>query len=400
MMAGTTGLDRILRDPSLLQQVPTALCANYTSATADLARGVDALHAAGVPLTALLTPEHGYWGAAQAGESDGDGTDEATGLPVLDTYGAEGAELDALLVRSGAAQILVDLQDIGSRFYTYTWTLFDLMCSAARTGLSVVIADRPNPLGRRRLGPGLDPACASFVGRVAIPLQHGLTLGELARWFALEHVPQETGRQVRLDVVEVEPQATTSALPAMQWVMPSPNMPTADSAVLYPATALIEGTLLSEGRGTTRPFELFGAAWTTRALAEALRDQDLPGVAVREAVFRPMFSKWSGSTVHGAQLHLLDAARFDPLRTAHALLSTVRELHPDEPLWRQRGPDELGGDRPPFIDLLWGSSALREGIDARLDLAQILERSPRAPQPPASALLYETTPTNPQEETL
>ena len=391
-MDTATGLDRMVLESSIIGTSPTALCANYTSVTAELSRGIDALVAAGAPITCLLTPEHGYWGAAQAGESDGDGTDAANGLPVVDTYGISGGALDSLLERVGVDQILIDLQDIGARFYTYTWTLFDLMCSAARAGIRVLVADRPNPLGRRTAGPGLDPSCASFVGRTSIPLLHGLTIGELARWFALEYIPSITGSQVDLEVIELRGWDGAPSTDRAGWVMPSPNIPTLDSAVLYPATCLLEGTVLSEGRGTSRPFELFGAGWTDARLAAALRERELPGLAVREAVFRPMFSKWQGETVHGAQLHLRSPADVDPMATAHAILSTVRELHPEQELWRQRGPGETGSDRPPFIDLLWGSPALREGIDDGADLDQILAASPHAPQPPAAALMYDRLP--------
>jgi len=381
-----TGLTRAVDQPDLLGQDPVALCTNYTAVADDLGRGVDALRAAGVPVAALLTPEHGYWGAAQAGASDGDGTDPASGLPVLDTYQVSGAELDTLLGRTGADHVVIDLQDVGTRFYTYTWTLFDLLCSAARTGRRVTVLDRPNPLGRRPAGPGLDAACSSFVGRVSVPLRHGLTLGELARWFAAEHVPAATGRSPALDVVTVQgwDGRPGSGEP---WVLPSPNLPTRDSAVLYPVTGLIEGTTLSEGRGTTRPFELFGAAWTDAALAAALREQDLPGVAVREAVFRPTFSKWAGETVHGAQLHVLDPGAVDPVTTGHAVLRTVADLYPDQPLWRGRSDGH-----PPFVDLLWGSPSLREGIDSGAGLADILAVAPAAPLPPSGALLYPTHP--------
>lgn len=382
------GLDRIERNPSLLPAGTVALCANYTSVTSDLGRGVDALQAAGVPLVALLTPEHGYWGAAQAGESDGDGVDRATGLPVIDTYRASESDWDALLQRSGADQVLVDFQDIGTRFYTYVWTLFDLMCSAARVGRRVVVADRPNPLGRRRVGPGLAEGCSSFVGRTSIPLQHGLTLAELARWFAVDHVPASTGKNVELHVIPLDAWDGAPIHDEARWVMPSPNMPSLPSATLYPAVGLLEGTVLSEGRGTTRPFELFGAPWTDARLAHALREHALPGLTVREAVFRPMYSKWKNETVHGAQLHLSDSTQFDPLRTAHTILSTLAELYPTRERWRERGPGAAEGDRPPFIDLLWGSPALRVGVDRGWSLEEILASSPKPPGPPEAAVLY------------
>lgn len=384
--AGTTptGLDRLVAAPGLIPALRTGICTNYTGVTSDFRRGIDALTAAGVALTTIFTPEHGYWGAVQAGESDGDGTDSATGIPIVDTYLCEGAALDALLSASGVQQILVDFQDIGVRFYTYTWTLFDLLGSAARLGIRIVVLDRPNPLGGTlRCGPGLLPEKASFIGRVSLPVQHGLTLGEMARWFNLEHIPEHAGRAAELDVIELEGWNRERQNEDAGWVMPSPNMPTLTTATVFPAIGLLEGTHLSEGRGTTKPFELFGAAWTDARLASALNDRELPGVTFREAVFRPTFSKWHGDVVHGAQLHLRDASEFDPIATGVAVLQTIAALHPAEELWL---PPRA--DRPRFIDLLWGSDALREGIDAGATQASILDASPATPEVPVAALLY------------
>lgn len=172
------------------------------------------------------------------------------------------------------------------------------------------------------------------------------------------------------------------------WVPPSPNMPTRTTAQLYPGTGLLEGTTLSEGRGTTKPFELFGAPWTDARLAATLTEQALPGVQVREAVFVPMFAKHAGARVHGAQLHLSDPAAFDPVRTGYTLLSTLARLYPEQQLWREAPPG-----RPHFLDLLWGSPALREGIDAGHSLDQVLAASPPAPTPPPDTLLYSPTTT-------
>ncbi|MGM7670310.1 exo-beta-N-acetylmuramidase NamZ family protein [Microbacterium sp. A93] len=379
-----TGLSRVLAQPGLIGAGRTGICTNYTGVTADLRRGVDALIDAGIALTTIFTPEHGYWGAVQAGESDGDGIDAATGIPVVDTYLCEGEKLDALLRESGVEQLLVDFQDIGVRFYTYTWTLYDLLCSAARLGIRIVVLDRPNPLGGTvRTGPGLDAANSSFVGRVSIPVQHGLTLGELGRWFNEVHVPEATGRSADFDVIELDGWNRERQNPADSWVMPSPNMPTLTTATVFPAIGLFEGTVLSEGRGTTRPFEMFGAAWTDARLAAALNERELPGVVFRESVFRPTFSKWHGDVVHGAQLHLRDATAFDPITTGITVLQTIAELYPNESLWLPANPG-----RPPFIDLLWGSAALREGIHAGDDQRAILASSPATPQVPASALIY------------
>ena len=377
-----TGLSRVLADPSLIPSRPSGFCTNYTSVDDQLRRGVDGLLRVGIDLRCLFTPEHGYWGAVQAGEDVGDDVDPS-GLPVIDTYTVSGEPLDQLLTDAGVEQVIIDLQDIGARFYTYVWTLFDVLCSAARTGLSVIILDRPNPLGGTvRTGPGLDPSCASFIGRVSIPLQHGLSLGELARWFNAQHVPAATGSTADLAVVPVVgwDRSRDTGTP---WVMPSPNMPTVDTAIAYPATCLFEGTVLSEGRGTTRPFELFGAPWLDPRYTDALRERQLPGVLFREAVFTPTFSKGVGELHRGSQLQVVDPDRFDPIATGFALLDTVRELHPERDLWRPANPD-----RPPFIDLLWGSPALREGLDSRRDLTTVLTQSPVAPAVPEGVELY------------
>lgn len=388
-----TGLERATDDPTLLGDGPWAFVTNYTAVLPDLRRGVDALVAAGAPIRSLITPEHGYWGAVQAGESEADASYRAgdIDIPVFDAYLKEGDALADLITEAlpDGGGLLYDLQDIGARFYTYVWSMYDLMCAAARTGTPVTVLDRPNPLGgERRFGPGLDPSCSSFVGRVSIPLQHGLTVGELARLFAEVHVPEATGRSVDVSVVQVEgwQRSATHDQTGLPWVMPSPNIPTPETATLYPATCLVEGTLASEGRGTTRPFEIVGAPWFDERFAAALTERELPGVHVRELVFRPTFSKCAGEACRGVQLHLADRDAFDPIRTGVTLLQVMAELHPDQALWRPRPDDQA--DRPPFIDLLWGSAALREGIDAGDDLDAILATSVSAPLYPEATALY------------
>ncbi|WP_085970048.1 exo-beta-N-acetylmuramidase NamZ family protein [Beutenbergia cavernae] len=384
-----TGLDRAVEDPGLLGAEPIAMVCNYTSVTADLRRGVDALAAlGGVDIRAICVPEHGYWGAVQAGESEAGAPDVRTGIPIVDTYLVEGEALERLLAGTGAARIVLDLQDIGSRFYTYIWTMLDVMCAAANASLAVTVLDRPNPIGAgRAAGPGLLEECASFVGRENVPLVHGLTIGELARWFAAEFVPARTGREVALDVVAMDgPGDATgdAAATGMTWVPPSPNMPSPTTARLYPGTCLVEGTLLSEGRGTTSPFETVGAPWLDGRFADALAERELPGVAVREAWFRPVFSKHAGELCGGVQLHVTRPEDLDPLGIGFELLAVARRVAPDEPLWRQQS--EAG--RPPFADLLWGSPALRTGIDAGQDLAAVLAASPEPLEPPESVRLY------------
>lgn len=381
-----TGAHRLADDPSLVTGSAVGLFTNYTAVMPDLTRDLDALLAAGVPLTTVFTPEHGMWGAVQAGESEPSGVDEATGLPVLDTYQRSGASLDALVTESEVDVVLFDLQDIGVRFYTYIWSLYDLLCSSARTGVPVVVLDRPNPLGAATAGPGLVPSCSSFVGRVSVPLRHGLTTGELAQWFAAEHVPDAVGARPKVDVVVMAGWRPDMSIAdtGLPWVMPSPNMPTFDTALVYPGTGLIEGTTASEGRGTTRPFEIIGAPYVDLRLAPALNERGFAGARFRDLEFRPTHGKWAGSTLRGVQVHVLDPGVFEPVETGIGIIAMLAELYPQDFAWRPRD-DEQG---PPFIDLLWGSPALREGIDAKASTQEIIAASPPAPQPPPDIRLY------------
>lgn len=368
-----SALDHVLNDPSALKPGRIGLLTHSAAVTADLSRGVDALLAAGVDVHCLISPEHGYWGTGQAGDGHADGRDHVTGLPVLDAYGKDADGLESLLDGHRIDQVVIDLQDIGCRFYTYMWSMTDIMTACARLGLPVTVLDRPSPLASTALGPGLDPGFASFVGRYGVPLRHGARLGEIARIVA------ECYLENTLELHVIDAPGADGTAP---WVPPSPNMPALTTVALYPGTGLLEGTTLCEGRGTTRPFELFGAPWCGPEVAGALRELDLTGVKVREARFRPTHGTFSGRTLHGAQIHLEAEPGggagapalpegFDPLRIGHAIIATVASLHPAQPLWRERAPG-----RPHFIDLLWGSPALREGIEEGAGYDEILAASP------------------------
>ncbi|WP_344313364.1 DUF1343 domain-containing protein [Fodinicola feengrottensis] len=351
------GIQRLCSDPSLLDG-PVGLLTNHTGVLADLRPSALAAVDAGVRLTALFGPEHGLTGTAQAGESEAADRDPVTGLPVFDTYKHKGAELDAMLMASRIKTLAVDLQDVGTRFYTYVWSMYDLMAAAARTGITLAVLDRPNPLGGLRAeGPIRQPGFSSFVGRAAIPIRHGLTYGELARWLNTDAIPADAGRPADLRVIEMTgwDRRMLAADTGQPWVFPSPNMPTADTALVYPGTGLFEGTNLSEGRGTTRPFEIIGAPYVDNRLAPALNDRELPGVRFRALSYVPTFGKFAGELVHGVQLHLTDPAQLRPVRTAIAMLTEIRQRYPADFDWR---PAASG--RRFMIDLLWGSSALRE----------------------------------------
>ncbi|ADD42431.1 exo-beta-N-acetylmuramidase NamZ family protein [Stackebrandtia nassauensis] len=373
-----TGTDRLRADPSLVPGSRIGLVTNYTGVTADLDTTVTALLAAGVPVTALFGPEHGLRGTTQAGESEPGDHDPDSGLPLFDTYRHSGAELDALVERSGVDTLLYDLQDIGSRFYTYIWTMFDLLTSAARTGMRFVVLDRPNPIGGLAVeGPLLEPQFASFVGRAPIPLRHGLTVGELARFLNTTAVAETAGRAAELEVVEVTgwDRAMFADATGLPWVMPSVNIPTLDSALVYPGTGLFEGTNLSEGRGTTRPFELIGAPYVDKRWAAELNARELPGVRFRDVSFAPTFHKHAGTTVRGVQLHVTDRATFTPVACALAMLHTLRTLYPEDFGWRvyEDGAERTGHQHP--VDLLWGSDRLRHILDEGADPAALLKSS-------------------------
>ncbi|HEY3504296.1 MAG TPA: DUF1343 domain-containing protein [Actinocatenispora sp.] len=383
MSATVTGAQRLCADPTLAGPGKPGLVTNFTGVLPDLTSTVDGLRAAGVPLAALFSPEHGIRGTVQAGYSEDETVDPASGLPVFDTYMKQGAALDELLVASGVDTLLYDLQDIGTRFYTYIWTMFDVMVSAARTGKRFVVLDRPNPVGGAVAeGPGLSSAYASFVGRVSIPVRHGMTVGELARFLNASAVPAEAGRPVDLSVVTLDGwrRDMTAADTGQPWVMPSPNIPTADSALVYPGTGLFEGTNLSEGRGTTRPFELVGAPYLDARFVPALRGLDLPGTGFREVWFTPTFHKHAGTALRGVQVHVTDARAFEPVRTAVAMLGTLRELYPDGFGWRAR--ENADGF---FIDLLWGDDDLRRAVDAGKDPLSLV---PVRSAPSGDHLLY------------
>lgn len=318
---------------------------------------VDDMRSSGsVNLVAVFGPEHGFRGTSQAGGSEGDYTDPRTGLPVYDTYDADAARIADMFRQAGVDRVVFDIADVGARFYTYIWTMYTAMRAAVRAGISFVVLDRPNPLSGDTAGPRLDPAYSSFVGMLPIVQQHGMTVGELARLFDGEYLPDDAGGRLReLEVARVRGWSRSDPFDGtgLPWVLPSPNMPTPDTAAVYPGTGMFEGTVLSEGRGTTRPFEIVGAPGIDWRWAERLNSAGLPGVEFRETYFVPTFSKHSGKTCGGVQIHRT-GRDFEPIRTAVEMIVSVRRLHPDVFGWR---PDR-------WIDTLTGSARLRRMVDA------------------------------------
>lgn len=352
--APVSGIEVLLAEPlTLLRGKRIGLITNSTGVDRELRSSIDLLAKhPDLQLVALFGPEHGVRGNAQAGEKVGASVDAATGLPVFSLYG-EHREPSAEMLK-GIDVLLFDIQDVGARFYTYPYTLAGAMRAARRAGIPVVVLDRPNPIGGVLIeGPVLEPEYASFVGQFPIPVRHGMTLGELARLFN-----QEFGIGAELHVVPIKGWRRNDAEPghALPWVPPSPNMPTPDTALVYPGTALFEGTNVSEGRGTTRPFEIIGAPFIdAETLATHMNSLGLLGVRFRPAWFTTTFSKHAGTLSGGVQIHVTDREAYRPFRTGLALLKAIHDLYP------QAFRFEPG--TPPFFDKLAGNGWIRQGIE-------------------------------------
>ena len=367
------GIDRLLREPELRKPLAgsrVALLAHPASVTADLVHSLDALAALdGIQLTAAFGPQHGLKGDKQDNmvESD-DFTDPVHGIPVFSLYGDVRRPTPAMMNTFDV--LLVDLQDLGCRVYTFITTLRYVLEAAATHGKAVWVLDRPNPAGRPVEGLTLQAGWESFVGAGPLPMRHGLTMGELARWFAETLVPD-----VELEVIAMrgwDPHAAEGygwPLGERTWVNPSPNASNLAMARCYAGTVMLEGTTLSEGRGTTRPLELLGAPEIApRALLDAMRSvapQWMRGCRLRECWFEPTFHKHAGKLCGGIQIHVDDIAyahdAFTPWRLVAAAFKALRALDPDYPLWRDF-PYEYEHDRL-AIDLINGGSRLREWVD-------------------------------------
>ena len=366
------GLERVAAERPEWLDARVGAVVHPASVDGTLRHAVDVLLDAGFGLQALFGPQHGARGEKQDNMIESDHyADPVTGLPVHSLYSDVRKPTPEML--DGLDVVLFDLQDVGVRVYTFVWTMALVMEACAEAGVEVVILDRPNPVGCvQREGAVLKPGFESFVGLHPVPLRHGLTAGELARWLNTE---REIG--CTLHVVEC-----TGLTREMRWldtglpfVMPSPNLPTVTSCDVYPGMVLFEGTNLSEGRGTTRPFELFGAPWLD---ADALVREATPrigsGVVLRPAYFEPTFQKHAGAMCGGAQLHVTDLETFEPVRAAVGILCAARRLAPNDFAWRNP-PYEYEEVLPP-IDILWGSSELRTGVDSGLEPDEIMSGDP------------------------
>lgn len=366
-MPVTLGCERLL-ESGLLDGARVGLVANPASVDRGYRHVAERIAASpGTTLAALFGPQHGFHADVQDNMVEtAHARHPRLGVPVYSLY--SDAREPAAAMLDGLDLLVIDLQDVGTRVYTFVYTMANCLRAASRQGVRVIVCDRPNPIGGEAVeGPVLDPAFASFVGQFPIPLRHGMTIGELARLFN-----EEYGIGAELEVCRLRGwrRAHYQDEAGAPWVMPSPNLPTLDSALVYPGMVLLEGTALSEGRGTTRPFELAGAPGIDPdALAAGLNAMRLPGAYFRPAVFEPTFQKHAGRACGGCQVHVTDRRAFRPVLTATALLRACRAAAPDVCGWRQP-PYEYEYERMP-IDILSGSEGLRRALDAGLEAADI-----------------------------
>jgi uncharacterized protein YbbC (DUF1343 family) len=368
MTAVRAGLDVLVsRLGSMLAGRRVGLLCHQASVTRDLTHAADAIkRLRRVRLAALFAPEHGLAGAAQDHAHIGSQFDRARGLRVWSLYGKRLEPTPAML--HDVDVMVVDLQDVGARYYTFAWTTVLTMRACARAGKPVIVLDRPNPLGGERLeGNWPDGRFPSFVGLHPLPIRHGMTIAELA---AYHNETQAIGCDLTVVPMAGWRRAMLWEDTELPWVAPSPNMPTPDTARVYPGGCLLEGTNLSEGRGTTRPFEWVGAPYLDgERLAAALERRGLPGVRFRPAAFEPAFHKWARRTCGGVQVHVTDWDRFRSFGAYLALIIEARRQAPRAFRWK-RPPYEFQWKKLP-IDLLCGTDGIRLAIERGVPLARL-----------------------------
>jgi len=365
------GIERLLTsETDRFRGARVGLVCNQASVDHKFRHAADLLHEhPDINLTALFGPQHGIRGDVQDNMIEtAHATDRKTGLPIYSLY-SETREPNEEMLRD-VDVIIVDLQDVGTRIYTFMYTMANCMRAAKKFGKKVIACDRPNPIGGTQVeGVVLDPAFASFVGQFPIATRHGMTMCELGKLFN-----EAFGIGCDFETITMKGWLRELWYDETDgpWVLPSPNMPTLDSASVFPGSVHLEGTQMSEGRGTTRPFELIGAPYIDAdSYAEALAKLDLPGVALRSCVFMPTFQKHGGKACGGVQIHVLDRASFKPALTGIAIVKTAYDMYPDDFKWKDP-PYEYEYDRNPF-DLIAGTSKVREAIERGDSLESIAE---------------------------
>jgi uncharacterized protein YbbC (DUF1343 family) len=361
------GSERLL-ESSRLKGLQVGIVSNPASIDNGFGHLVDRVSAApGVRIAALFGPQHGFRSDVQENMIEtGHVRDDRRRIPVFSLYSETREPTAAML--SGVDVLVIDLQDVGTRIYTYIYTMANCLIAARKHGVKVIVCDRPNPIGGSSVeGPMLVPGFESFVGMYSIPMRHGMTVGEMARLFNGHF---GIGAELEVSPMEGWQRAMYHDDTEVPWVMPSPNLPTLDGALVYPGTVLFEGTNVSEGRGTTRPFELLGAPGVVaEPFADRMNELGLPGVFFRPAVFEPTFHKHARQTCGGCQIHILDREAFRPVLTGAALTAAFRAADPDGFRWREP-PYEYEHEKLPF-DILAGSSELRSQIEAGVGVDDI-----------------------------
>jgi uncharacterized protein YbbC (DUF1343 family) len=371
MAAVQLGIDNLLAtQPDWLRSARIGLLANQASVDNRLRHTQNRLLEAGANLTAIFAPQHGYLGEQQANmvESD-DFTDKHLGIPVFSLYSATRQPTDAML--SHIDILVVDLQDVGTRVYTFATTLALCMEAARDHDVKVVVLDRPNPIGGKRSeGNLLDSERSSFVGRFPIPMRHGLTIAELALLF---NEAFDIGAPLQVFHLNGWRRSMLYGHTGLYWVPPSPNLPTPESTLVYPGQVILEGTNLSEGRGTTTPFELWGSPYLKPELVtERLAQEDLSGLILRPARFTPSFDKWAGQSCAGFQIHVADPEMYYPYAASLTLVQAVLTTHRDEFQWASP-PYEYEFHHLP-IEIILGSGNLHAQLEAGVPVKD-LERS-------------------------
>jgi len=373
-MATRTGLDRLVaQDFAPLKGRAIGVVCNQASVALDLRHITEhlmPLHGQSqLKVAALFGPQHGLWGHTQDNMIEWEGGEGREGIPVYSLYGEHREPTDDML--RGVELLVIDLQDVGARYYTFIWTMALCLKACERLGTQVLVLDRPNPLnGQTVQGTVLEEAFASFVGLFPLPIRHGMTIGEVAVLLQQRHFPSARVEVVRMEGWDRSMYFDQTGLP---WAMPSPNMPTPDTAIVYPGGCLIEGTKLSEGRGTTRPFEIFGAPYVDGwELSRALNEIALAGAHFRPVQFQPTFHKFVGEICEGGFLHVTDRSTFDPVLAYAAAFQEIVRRWRDRFEWRDP-PYEYEYRLPP-IDILAGNSWLRQAVERLEPLDQIQER--------------------------
>lgn len=374
-MAVKSGLDGLTGNRfELLRGRKVALLCNQASVAADLRHATDLFfqaHQEGIiALQAFLGPQHGLWGHTQDNMIEWQGyRDPRTGIPVYSLYGEHRKPTEEML--AGVDTLVVDLQDVGAKYYTFIWTMALCMEACAEKGIEVVVLDRPNPIGGAQVeGPAINEHFRSFVGWHSLPIRHGMTIGEIAHYFQREFYPT-----CRLTVVSMYgwQRNMVFADTGLPWAMPSPNMPAPETALVYPGMCLLEATNLSEGRGTTRPFEIFGAPWLEGwKFAAELAQHRLPGVVFRPLEFQPTFQKHAGKVCGGCFIHVTNRGQFKPFLTGIAIIREALRLYPEHFQWKQP-PYEYEYEKMPF-DILVGNGWVRKMIAEQQLLRAMEER--------------------------